>query len=149
MQENREREQVIDQAPTETGGRLYKVSSTSGIEERMVRIADELINQYLVTYARPGMLVPPEQIEIDTVENDYTVRSARSITYIPYVPAMVYVLDGTVVESNMVYHHSPECPGFGGLGGQHAVPVTLDALGPNGQFCPYCPEKVSPQQEER
>ena len=143
MQENRERERVIDQAPSETGGRLYKVSSTQGIEERMVRIADELTNQYLLTYARPDELVPPDddEIEVDTVEDDYTVRSLPSLVYIPYVAPTVYVLDGTVVEPDMVYHHSPDCPGFGGLGGQNAVSVPLDALGSNGRFCPYCPER--------
>ena len=144
LQENRERERVLDKAPTDTGGLLYKVSSTSGIAERLVRIADELLNQYLVTYARPEMLVPPEETRVDVIDDDLTVRSTPNRLFIHEVPTTVYVLDGTIVEPNMVYHHSPDCPGFGGLGGQNAVAVRLDALGENGSFCPFCPHRQQP-----
>ena len=145
LQENRERERVLDKAPTDTGGRLYKVSSTSGIAARLVRIADELLNQYLVTYARPEMLVPPEETKVDVIDDDLTVRSTPNRAFIHEVPTTVYVLGGTIVEPDMVYHHSPDCPGFGGLGGQNAVAVPLDALGENGNFCPYCPHRQQPE----
>lgn len=141
MQENRERERLIDQAPSRSGGRLYNVSSTSGIDERLVRIADELLNQYLVTYSRPPRSDVPKDIVVDAVDRDLTVRSAPSLEFIPYVSETVYVLDGTIVEPDMVFHHAPDCPGLGGLGGQNAVPVSLDALGDLGTHCPYCPNR--------
>ena len=136
MQENRERERMLDKGPSDSGGRLYKVSSTSGIAERLRRIATELNGQYLVTYHRPALDEPPEEVRVRVDRRRTTVRATPARYYIP--PAMVHVVGG-VVGGQTVYHHSPACRGIvRGLVGQ-TVPVPLAALGSTGRMCPHCP----------
>ena len=136
MQENRERERMLDQGPRDSGGRLYKVSSTSGIAERLRRIATEMNGQYLVTYHRPALDEPPEEVRVRVNQRRVTVRATPVRYYIP--PATVYVAGGVVGEQT-VYHHSPACQGLSpGQIGQ-TIPVPLAALGSTGRMCPYCP----------
>ncbi len=136
MQENRERERMLDQGPSDSGGRLYKVSSTSGIAERLRRIATEMNGQYLVTYHRPALDEPPEEVRVRVNQRRVTARATPVRYYIP--PATVYVAGGVVGEQT-VYHHSPACQGLSpGQIGQ-TIPVPLAALGSTGRMCPYCP----------
>ena len=136
MQENRERERMLDQGPSDSGGRLYKVSSTSGIAERLRRIATEMNGQYLVTYHRPALDEPPEEVRVRVNQRRVTARATPVRYYIP--PATVYVAGGVVGEQT-VYHHSPACHGLSpGQIGQ-TIPVPLAALGSTGRMCPYCP----------
>lgn len=136
IQENRERERMLDKGPSDSGGRLYKVSSTSGIAERLRRIATELNGQYLVTYHRPALDEPPEEIRVRVDRRRTTVRATPARYYIP--PATVFVVGGVVGEGT-VYHHSPACRGLapGQIGQTIAVP--LAALGSIGRMCPHCP----------
>ena len=136
MQENRERERVLDKGPNDTGGRLYKVSSTSGIEERLQRIANELTGQYLVTYHRPAVDDVPRKLKVRINGQRLTVRATPSRVYFP--PATVYVVGG-VVDSETIYHHSMACEGLSGGLVDAAVPVPLAALAGVGKMCPYCP----------
>ena len=136
MQENRERERVLDKGPNDTGGRLYKVSSTSGIEERLQRIASELSGQYLVTFHRPAVDEVPRKLKVRVNGQRLTVRATPSRVYIP--PATVYVVGG-VVDSETIYHHSIACEGLSGGLVNAAVPVPLAALAEVGKMCPYCP----------
>ena len=136
MQENRERERMLDKGPSDSGGRLYKVSSTSGVAERLKRIATEMNGQYLVTYHRPALDEPPEEVRVRVNQRRVTVRATPVRYYIP--PATVYVAGGVVGEQT-VYHHSPACQGLppGQIG--QTIPVPLAALGSTGRMCPYCP----------
>ena len=136
MQENRERERVLDKGPNDTGGRLYKVSSTSGIEERLQRIANELSGQYLVTFHRPAVDELPRKLKVRVNGQRLTVRATPSRVYFP--PATVYVVGG-VVDSETIYHHSMACEGLSGGLVDAAVPVPLAALAGGGKMCPYCP----------
>ncbi len=136
MQENRERERMLDKGPSDSGGRLYKVSSTSGISERLRRIAAELSSQYLVTYHRPALDEPPEEVRVRVDRRRLTVRATPARYYIP--PLTVFIADG-VVGDQTVYHHSPACRGLapGQIG--RTIPVPLAALGSTGRMCPHCP----------
>lgn len=136
MQENRERERMLDKGPSDSGGRLYKVSSTSGIAERLERIATEMSSQYLVTYHRPALDELPERIRVRVEGRRRTVRATPARYYIP--PATVFVVGG-VVDGETVYHHSPACQGLAGGLVDDAVPVPLASLGSLGRMCPYCP----------
>ena len=40
----------------------------------MEAIAAELLSQYLLVYARPEILVPPERIELGTTRDSLTAR---------------------------------------------------------------------------
>jgi hypothetical protein len=41
---------------------------------RLKALAEELNNQYLVTYARPQALIQPEKIEVAAADRNHTAR---------------------------------------------------------------------------
>jgi hypothetical protein len=51
------------------------VLANSGIPDRLKQAADELVNQYVVTYATPDKLIPPERLSIETTRPNVTVRA--------------------------------------------------------------------------
>jgi len=75
--EMRNRNTVIAQGTERTGGRRDNVLALSGAAPRMKQVAAELTHQYLVTYARPETLIPPEKIEV-TVANPALTVHART-----------------------------------------------------------------------
>ena len=62
--EERNRAIVFDRGTKESGGRLIELLSDTALPERMGRLARTLGMQYLVTYARPDALVPPERLTV-------------------------------------------------------------------------------------
>jgi hypothetical protein len=73
-QEGRERAITFSQATETTGGRYDNVLAASAVPDRLKQVANELTHQYLVTYARPETLIPPEKITISSKRTDVTVR---------------------------------------------------------------------------
>jgi VWFA-related protein len=73
--EMRNRNQLIAEGTERTGGRRDQILTPSGITEALPRVADELLNQYAVTYGRPEMLIPPEKIQVKVSRPDVTVRA--------------------------------------------------------------------------
>ena len=72
--EGRERAIIFDEGPRQTGGRYDNVLAASALPARLKQVADELTHQYLVTYARPQTLIPPERVTITSKRADVTVR---------------------------------------------------------------------------
>jgi VWFA-related protein len=62
--EARNRAQVLDRAPRESGGVRIDVLASLAFEQRMTEVAALLKSQYRVVYARPESLIPPERIEV-------------------------------------------------------------------------------------
>ena len=58
-----ERDRVLAGA-VETGGRHRDLLASSGVEQALRDLVAELRNQYLVVYARPDRLVPPEEVRV-------------------------------------------------------------------------------------
>jgi VWFA-related protein len=75
--EIRNRNQVVAEGTSRTGGRRDQVLALSGAPGRMAQLAKELVNQYAVTYARPDTLIPPERIDVSTTRPGLTVRAPR------------------------------------------------------------------------
>ena len=73
--EMRNRNVVISEGPERTGGRRDQLLSPQAIPDRMKQLAAELGNQYEVTYARPGTLIPPERVRVSARRPGLTVRS--------------------------------------------------------------------------
>jgi VWFA-related protein len=73
--EMRNRGQLISEGTQRTGGRREQILTPSGLAEALPRVADELLNQYAVTYGRPEMLIPPEKIQVKVSRPDVTVRA--------------------------------------------------------------------------
>jgi VWFA-related protein len=66
---------VIAEGTKRTGGRRDQVLAISGIPEALLRVADELINQYVVTYGRPERLIPPDKLQVTVTRPGVTVRA--------------------------------------------------------------------------
>lgn len=77
--EMRNRNMVIAEGPVQTGGRRDQLLSMRAIPEKLRQLADELLNQYVVTYSRPETLVPPEKLEVSVQRPGLTVRAPRRL----------------------------------------------------------------------
>ncbi len=73
--EMRNRSAVLADGSARTGGRRDQVLTPSGIAEALPRVADELLNQYKVTYGRPDTLLPPEKVQVTVSRPGVTVRA--------------------------------------------------------------------------
>jgi hypothetical protein len=72
--EGRERAYIFSEGTEQRGGRYDNVLAASALPDRMKQVANELTHQYLVTYARPQTLIPPEHVTIAGKNPDLTVR---------------------------------------------------------------------------
>ncbi len=77
--EMKNRNMVIADGTSLTGGRRDQVLADSGIPSRLVQLADELINQYVVTYSRPETLIPPEKVEVSVTKPGLTARAPKRV----------------------------------------------------------------------
>jgi VWFA-related protein len=75
--EMKNRNMVIADGTSLTGGRRDQVLADSGIPSRLAQLADELINQYVVTYSRPETLIPPEKVEVSVTKPGLTARASK------------------------------------------------------------------------
>jgi VWFA-related protein len=72
--EGRERAITFSMATEATGGRYDNVLAASALPDRLKQVANELTHQYLVTYSRPQMLIPPEHVTITAKRSELVVR---------------------------------------------------------------------------
>jgi len=77
--EMRNRGMVIAEGTKATGGRNDQLLHPSGIAEALPRLADELLNQYLVTYGRADTLIPPEKIQVSVSRPGATARARTKV----------------------------------------------------------------------
>lgn len=75
--EIRNRNIVVAEGTSRSGGRRDQVLTLSGAPGRMTQLAKELLNQYVVTYARPETLIPPTRLEVTTTRPGLTARAPR------------------------------------------------------------------------
>ena len=73
--ETRNRNQVIAEGTEQTGGRRDLVFAPMGIPDKLRQLADELLHQYVVTYARPETLIPPEKVQVTVTRPGLSVRA--------------------------------------------------------------------------
>jgi Ca-activated chloride channel family protein len=84
--ELRNRNQVLALGTERTGGRRDQLLASTAIPGALKQLADELANQYVVTYARPETLIPPEKVQVTVTRPGLTVRAR---TQAPPAPAPV------------------------------------------------------------
>ena len=72
--EARERNMVLDEGPRVTGGARMDILAVEGLDMRLKQLADQLMHQYKVTYARPQSLIPPERFTVATNKPGLTAR---------------------------------------------------------------------------
>ncbi len=73
--EIRNRNIVVADGTAWTGGRRDQVLAANGLPERLRRLADEIANQYLITYGVPDALIPPERVDVSVTREGATVRA--------------------------------------------------------------------------
>lgn len=78
--EMRNRNIVIAEGTAITGGRRDQVLAESGLADRMKQLANEMTNQYVVSYSRPETLIPPEKLEVTVKKPGLTVRAPKRVT---------------------------------------------------------------------
>lgn len=74
-EEMRNRNMILAEGTENTGGRRDQLLSTQAIPDRMKQLAQELTTQYIVTYARPDALIPPERVRVSVRNPNLTVRA--------------------------------------------------------------------------
>jgi VWFA-related protein len=77
--EMRNRNIVIADGTQRTGGRRDQLLADSSLPQALPRLADELLNQYVVTYSRPETLIPPEKIQVTASRPGVTVRARTRV----------------------------------------------------------------------
>lgn len=70
---------VLDQGTREGGGRFDTLLTGNALTARMKQVAAELTHQFRVTYSRPQMLIPPEQVTISSGKEGLTVRGVPAL----------------------------------------------------------------------
>ncbi len=72
--EIRNRNIVLDRGTKETGGRRETLITEMALQDNLLSIADELLTQFKVTYARPEQLIPPKNITVEAKAAGVTAR---------------------------------------------------------------------------
>ncbi len=67
-------DRFLQQGPTQTGGRRRDLQVSMSTERAVDDLTAQLQNEYLVVYSRPGMLIPPERIQVAASRDGFDVR---------------------------------------------------------------------------
>ena len=65
---------VLDEGTRTSGGRYENLLASTALPATLKRLAAELTHQYLVTYARPQSLIPPEHVTVRAARPGLTAR---------------------------------------------------------------------------
>ena len=71
---------VYDRGTRDSGGRREILLTSMSLEPALTKLADELLHQYKVVYARPTTLIPPEKTTVDSAREGVTVRGVLART---------------------------------------------------------------------
>jgi hypothetical protein len=72
--ELRNRNVVLSRGTAESGGERWNLVSNLGLSKAMNALADELLHQVRVVYARPQTMIPPEHVTITAARPGLKVR---------------------------------------------------------------------------
>jgi Ca-activated chloride channel family protein len=77
--EIRNRNIVLDEGTRGTGGRRDQLLSSIAVGAVLKELAAELEHQWIVTYARPDSLIPPERVQVEAKRPGLTVRARTTL----------------------------------------------------------------------
>ena len=69
-----DRDRMLQRGPVLTGGRRRNLVAHTGVERALRAVAAELRSRYLVVYAAPRTLVPPDGVDVRVNRDDVSVR---------------------------------------------------------------------------
>jgi hypothetical protein len=70
---------VVAEGTEKTGGRRDQVLAVMGIPDGLLKVANDLLNEYVITYGRPEMLIPPTRIQVTSPKAGVTVRARTRV----------------------------------------------------------------------
>lgn len=70
---------VLGDGPGQSGGRIEQVGSAAAIAAALIRIADRLQRQYLLTYTLPDGVKPSERLSVSTSRKGITLTAPSRI----------------------------------------------------------------------
>ena len=70
---------LVARGTEDTGGRREQLLADMAIPEALTKLADELLNQYVVSYARPNSTVPPEKLKVTVKNPSLTARAGTRL----------------------------------------------------------------------
>jgi hypothetical protein len=76
-QERRNRARVLAESTERSGGGRETILSPMAIKKTFEVIAERLTSQFVVTYARPESLIPPERLEITSKRDGLRILAPR------------------------------------------------------------------------
>lgn len=77
--EVRNRNIVVSEGTSGTGGRREQILIENAIPDKLMKLADELLNQYEVTYGVPDALIPPEKVSVSVKRPDLKARARTRV----------------------------------------------------------------------
>lgn len=77
--EIRNKNVVVARGTEESGGRREQLLAEMAIPEALSKVADELLNQYVVSYGRPDATVPPEKLKVTVKNPNLTARAGTRL----------------------------------------------------------------------
>jgi VWFA-related protein len=72
--ESRSRNIVLDEGTRTTGGSRTQLLTAQSLKSRLAQLADVLLHEYRVTYARPQTLIPPQKVTVSAKNPALTAR---------------------------------------------------------------------------
>ena len=75
----RYRDMVLDRGTERTGGKRHDLLRGQRLQETLEELAHELLNQYLVVYSRPDMLIQPDRVEIEMSDASWVARGNPAV----------------------------------------------------------------------
>jgi hypothetical protein len=79
MAEASGRAQVLGDGPRQSGGREWPVTGTQGMPKAIMAVANELLNQYRITYTLPAGTKPSDRLNITTSRRGVTLRAPTRV----------------------------------------------------------------------
>jgi len=71
--------EVLGDGPKQSGGRRDEIVAAAGIVEGLVKVADDLLGQYAISYTLPDGVKPDERFSITTKRKGVTLRAPSRI----------------------------------------------------------------------
>jgi VWFA-related protein len=78
--ESSARAQVMGDGPKQSGARMYAVNQPTGIPKLTQQIANELMNQHLITYTLPDGVKPSDRLSVAIKKRGATMRAPTRIS---------------------------------------------------------------------
>ena len=73
------RNKVLGDGPKQSGGRHEEMIATAGVPKALQLVADDLLNQYVVSYSLPAGVKPSGKIAVAVGRRGVTLRAPTRV----------------------------------------------------------------------